>query len=109
MSEGRNDGLPPDWEELAREDADALAPPPGAKERVHRHVATTLGLGAGFAAATAATSTSAAASTAAAGGSAGAGGATAAGVAGAAGSTGAAATGVAGALLAKKVLLIGVA
>ena len=44
MSERRNDGLPADWEELGREDADALAPPPGAKERVQRHVATTLGL-----------------------------------------------------------------
>jgi len=109
MSEGRNDGLPPDWEELGREDADALAPPPGAKERVQRQVAMTLGLGAGFIAAAAATSTSAAASTGAAAGSATAGGATAAGVGTGVGSTGTAATGLAGTLLAKKVLLVGVA
>ncbi len=103
MSDWPTDGLPPGWADLAREDAEALAPPDEAKQRVQRRIAVTLGLGAGFAAATAASSTAAAASIAAAG---------SAGTAGSAGATGggaAAATGIAGTLLAKKALIIGVA
>jgi len=93
--------LPAEWEDLARADASELAPPPGAKDRVQRRVAVTLGLGAGFLAATAGSSTATAAGLAGAGaaGSAGAGG----------GSGGAAATGIAGTLLAKKAVLLGVA
>ncbi|MGZ3479791.1 MAG: hypothetical protein ACXU81_05545 [Myxococcaceae bacterium] len=89
------DELPPGWDELGREDAAALAPPAGAKERVQRRVAFTLGLGAGFVAATAVSSTAAAASVASA--------------AGGSSSAGSAATGLAGTLLAKKVLVLGVA
>jgi hypothetical protein len=89
------DGLPPEWEALAREDAEALAPPHGAKERVQRRVAFTLGLGAGFIAATAVTSTAAAAGVASA--------------ASGAGTGGSAATGLAGALLAKKAIVLGLA
>lgn len=100
MSERVNGDLPPEWDDLGREDSEALAPPPGAKERVQRRVAVTLGLGAGFVAATAASSSAAAA---------GAAGAGAAGGAGAGGGTGAAATGIAGSLLAKKALILGVA
>lgn len=100
MSERVNGDLPPEWDDLGREDSEALAPPPGAKDRVQRRVAVTLGLGAGFVAATAASSSAAAA---------GAAGAGAAGGAGAGGGTGAAATGIAGSLLAKKVLIVGVA
>jgi hypothetical protein len=99
MSERVNGDLPPEWDDLDREDSEALAPPPGAKERVQRRVAMTLGLGAGFVAATAASSSAAAAGA----------GAGAAGGAGAGGGTGAAATGIAGALLAKKALILGVA
>jgi len=101
MSERLGD-LPPGWEDLEREDTDSLTPPAGAKERVQARVALTLGLGAGFAAATAVTSTAAAAasSTAAAGTTAAAGGT---------GGAGATATGIAGALLAKKALVLGVA
>jgi hypothetical protein len=95
--------LPAGWADLEREDTASLAPPEGAKERVRAHVAFTLGLGAGFIAATAATSTAAAAATATA-----AGGATTAG-AGSTGGAGAAATGIAGTLLAKKALVLGVA
>jgi hypothetical protein len=95
-----NGDLPPEWDDLGREDSEALAPPPGAKERVQRRVAVTLGLGAGFVAATAASSSAAAA---------GATGAGAAGGAGAGGGAGAAATGIAGTLLAKKALILGVA
>ncbi len=96
MSGQLPDELPPGWDELGREDAAALAPPAGAKERVQRRVAFTLGLGVGFVAATAVSSTAAAASV----GSAGASGAVGSGTAGSA---------VAGALLAKKVLVLGVA
>ncbi|HTS81692.1 MAG TPA: hypothetical protein VMH40_13920 [Myxococcaceae bacterium] len=103
MSERLND-LPPGWDDLGREDAEALGPPRGAKERVQRRVALTLGLGAGFLAATAASSTAAAASAASA---ASAGTAGAAG--GASGSSGAAASGLLGGLLAKKALVLGVA
>ena len=67
MTGEREDGLPEDWEVLSRADARALAPPPGAKERVRLQVAVTLGLGATLGAG--------AASTAAVGGAAGAGGA----------------------------------
>jgi len=102
VSERVNGDLPPEWDDLGREDSEALGPPAGAKERVHRRVALTLGLGAGFIAATAGTSTAAAAA-------AGAAGAGAAGGAGAGGGTGAAATGIAGSLLAKKALIVGVA
>ncbi|MGZ6164266.1 MAG: hypothetical protein ACXWLS_13115 [Myxococcaceae bacterium] len=91
------DELPPGWDELGREDAAALAPPAGAKERVQRRVAFTLGLGAGFVAATAVSSTAAAASVASAS------------AAGGSGSAGTAATGLAGTLLAKKLLVLGVA
>ncbi|HEY1905345.1 MAG TPA: hypothetical protein VGG91_04855 [Myxococcaceae bacterium] len=100
MSERPNGDLPPEWDDLGREDSEALAPPAGAKERVQHRVAVTLGLGAGFVAATAASSSAAAA---------GAAGAGAAGSAGAGGGTGAAATGIAGTLLAKKALILGVA
>ena len=103
MSERLND-LPRGWDDLGREDAEALGPPRGAKERVQRRVALTLGLGAGFLAATAASSTAAAASAASA---ASAGTAGAAG--GASGSSGAAASGLLGGLLAKKALVLGVA
>ena len=101
MSERLPGELPAEWEDLARADASELAPPPGAKDRVQRRVAITLGLGAGFLAATAGSSTATAAGLAGAGaaGSAGAGG----------GSGGAAATGIAGTLLAKKAVLLGVA
>jgi hypothetical protein len=92
VSERVNGDLPPEWDDLGREDSEALAPPPGAKERVQRRVAVTLGLGAGFVAATAASSSAAAA-----------------GAAGAGGGTGAAATGIIGSLLAKKALIVGVA
>ena len=123
MSERLTGELPLEWADLGRADASALAPPAGAKERVQRRVALTLGLGAGFLAATAASSTATAASATAAGAGAGAAGTAAgagaagtaagAGAAGTAGATGggagAAATGVAGALLAKKALVLGVA
>ena len=100
MSERVPGDLPEEWADLGRADASELAPPPGAKERVQRRVAITLGLGAGFLAATAGGSTAAAA---------GLGGAGAAGSAGAAGGgTGAAATGIAGSLLVKKALVMGV-
>jgi hypothetical protein len=88
------DDLPPDWEELGREDAEALGPPDGAKERVGRRVAVTLGLGAGLAATTAVSTTAAAAG---------------AGAASSAAPAGSAATGLAGTLLAKKIVLVGVA
>ncbi len=105
MSDWLTEPLPAGWAELGREDAAALVPPDGARERVQRRVALTLGLGAGFLAATAATSTAAAASVATAGAAtAGAGG-----VAGASGGTGAAATGLVGTLLAKKALVLGIA
>jgi len=97
-------GLPPDWDALGREDAEALGPPDGAKERVQRRVALTLGLGAAFVAATAASSTTAAAAT-----TAGAAGAGTAGSAGAAGTGAATGSGLLGGLLAKKVLVLGVA
>lgn len=97
MSGQLPDGLPPGWEALGREDAEALAPPRGAKERVQQRVAFTLGLGAGFVAATAVTSTAAAA------------GVASASAAGGAGSGGSAATGLAGALLAKKAIVLGLA
>lgn len=87
MSDWLTEPLPAGWAELGREDAAALVPPDGARERVQRRVALTLGLGAGFLAATA-----------------GAGG-----VAGASGGTGAAATGLVGTLLAKKALVLGIA
>jgi TolA-binding protein len=91
------DDLPPDWEELGREDAEALGPPDGAKERVGQRVAVTLGLGAGLVAATAVSTTAAAASVAGAG------------AASSAAPAGSAATGLAGTLLAKKIVLVGVA
>jgi hypothetical protein len=97
--------LPDGWADLEREDTASLAPPAGAKERVQAHVAVTLGLGAGFIAATAATSTAAAAATA----TAAAGATTAAAGTGSTGGAGAAATGLAGTLLAKKALVLGVA
>ncbi len=100
MSERLIPELPAGWADLEREDAAALAPPDGARERVQRRVALTLGLGAGFLAAAAGTSTAAAAGVAAAGTAGGTGGV---------GGTGAAATGLAGTLLAKKVLVLGVA
>ena len=78
MSERLPGDLPAEWEDLARADASELAPPAEAKGRVQRRVALTLGLGAGFLAATAGGSTAAAA-------------------------------GLAGSLLAKKILLVGVA
>ena len=100
MSERPPGDLPEEWADLGRADASELAPPPGAKERVQRRVAVTLGLGAGFVAATVGGSTAAAA---------GVGGAGAAGSAGAAGGgTGAAAAGIAGSLLVKKALVMGV-
>jgi hypothetical protein len=92
--------LPAEFAELARANASELAPPPGAKERVQRGVALTLGLGAGFLAATTAGSSAAAAGLAGAG----AAGSTAA----SGGGAGAASTGIAGLLLAKKVLVLGV-
>jgi TolA-binding protein len=91
------DDLPPGWEDLGREDAEALSPPDGAKERVGRRVAATLGLGAGIVAATAASTTAAAA------------GVAGAGAASSAAPAGSAATGLAGTLLAKKIVLVGVA
>lgn len=97
MSGQPPDELPPGWGDLGREDAEALAPPPGAKERVQHRVAMTLGLGAGFVGAAAVSSTAAAASVASA--SAG----------GGAGTGGTAATGLAGALIAKKAVLLGLA
>ncbi|HZW87605.1 MAG TPA: hypothetical protein VFF12_00880 [Myxococcaceae bacterium] len=100
MSEGLPGDLPEEWEDLGRADASELAPPPGAKDRVQRRVALTLGLGAGFLAATAGGSSAAAA------GLTGAGAAGSAGATG--GGTGAAATGIAGSLLAKKLLVVGV-
>jgi len=106
VSDWPTEPLPAGWAELERQDAAALVPPDGAKERVQRRVALTLGLGAGFLAATAATSTAAAASVATAGAATTAG---AGGVAGASGGTGAAATGLVGTLLAKKALVLGVA
>jgi len=104
MSERLPGDLPDEWAELGRADASELAPPPGAKERVQRRVAITLGLGAGFVAATVGGSTAAAAGVTGAG-TAGAG---AAGAGAAAGGTGATATGIAGSLLAKKVLVMGI-
>ena len=98
MSERLPGDLPEEWTDLGRADASELAPPPGAKERVQRRVAVTLGLSAGFLAATAGGSTAAAAGGAGAAGSAGAAG----------GGTGAAATGIAGSLLVKKALVMGV-
>jgi len=101
VSERLPGDLPAEWEDLARADASELAPPAEAKGRVQRRVALTLGLGAGFLAATAGGSTAAAAGLASTG---------AAGSAGATGGgTGAAAAGLAGSLLAKKILLVGVA
>jgi hypothetical protein len=97
VSDQLPDDLPPGWDELGREDAAALAPPAGAKERVQRRVAFTLGLGAGFVAATAVSSTAAAA------------GVASASAAGGSSSAGTAATGLAGTLLAKKALVLGVA
>jgi hypothetical protein len=106
VSEGLPGELPAEWSDLGHADEAALAPPAGAKERVRGRVALTLGLGAGFLAATAASSTAtAASSTTAAAGIAGAGAAGGAG----GGGTGVAATGIAGTLLAKKALLVGVA
>ncbi|HXX30481.1 MAG TPA: hypothetical protein VEJ89_07170 [Myxococcaceae bacterium] len=67
MSGVREDGLPENWEALSLEDARALGPPPGAKERVRLQVAITLGLGATLGAAA---GSSAAAGAAAAGGAA---------------------------------------
>ena len=101
MSERPPGELPSEWADLGRADGAELAPPPGAKERVQRRVAVTLGLGAGFLTATVASSTATAAGLA---------GAAAAGSAGTTGGgTGAAATGIAGTLLAKKALVLGVA
>jgi len=91
------DPLPPEWDALGRGDAAALAPPAGAKERVGRRVALTLGLGAGFAAATAVSSTAAAA------------GVGAAAAASGSGTAGSGTAGLAGALLAKKLVVLGVA
>jgi hypothetical protein len=100
MSERVPGDLPEEWAELGRADESEIAPPPGSKERVQRRVAVTLGLGAGFLAATAGGSSAAAA---------GLGGAGAAGGAGATGGgTATAASGIAGTLLAKKLLLMGV-
>src|ERR1700750_2642709 len=48
MSEKPLGELPPEWADLARADAEELSPPRGAKERVQRTVALTLGLGVGF-------------------------------------------------------------
>jgi len=104
MSERLGD-LPPGWEDLEREDTASLAPPAGAKDRVQGRVALTLGLGAGFVAATVASSTTAAAATS----TAAAGATTAAAGAGGTGGAGATATGIVGTLLAKKVLVLGVA
>jgi len=107
------DELPLEWTELGRADAEALAPPDGAKDRVRERVALTLGLGAGFIVATAASSTvvGGAAGSAAAGGSSAAGSAAAVGSAAAGGGVGgtATATGIAGSLLLKKALVVGVA
>ena len=99
MSEKPLGELPPEWADLVRADAAELSPPRGAKERVQRTVALTLGLGVGFLGAATGGSTAAAA------GLAGAGAAGSAGATG--GGTGAAATGIAGSLLAKKVFLLG--
>jgi hypothetical protein len=93
MSERLTGELPPEWADLASADASELSPPRGAKERVQRNVAVTLGLGAGFLAATTAGSTAAAAGL----------GAGAAG-----GGAGAVATGIAGSLLVNKLLVVGV-
>jgi hypothetical protein len=105
MSGEPPNGLPDDWEALGRADAEALAPPAGAKDRVRAQVALTLGLGAALGVGTA--SSTAAGSTAAAGG-AGAGGATAAGAAQAPAAQGAVAT-AAKVLALKKVTLVTVA
>jgi hypothetical protein len=94
VSERLTGELPPGWADLAAADASELSPPRGAKERVQRNVAVTLGLGAGFLAATTAGSTAAAAGLAGAGA--------------AGGGAGAVATGVAGSLLVKKLVIIGV-
>ncbi len=51
MSGTLDDGLPEGWEALSRADAEALAPPEGAKERVRLHLAETLGVAAGLGAA----------------------------------------------------------
>ncbi|HMK74077.1 MAG TPA: hypothetical protein VK454_12105 [Myxococcaceae bacterium] len=67
MTGEREDGLPEDWEVLSRADARALAPPPGAKERVRLQVALTLGLGATLGAGAASTAAAGAASVGAAG------------------------------------------
>ena len=99
MSERLTGELPPGWADLAAADASELSPPRGAKERVQRNVALTLGLGVGFLAATTAGSTAAAAGLAGTG---------AAGAGAAGGGAGAVATGVAGSLLVKKLLVVGV-
>jgi len=51
MSGFAGDALPEGWEALSRADAEALAPPEGAKERVRLQLAATLGLAAGLGAA----------------------------------------------------------
>ncbi|MGO9830377.1 MAG: hypothetical protein ACLPJH_09565 [Myxococcaceae bacterium] len=51
MSDAVDNGLPEGWEALCRADAEALAPPEGAKERVRMHLAETLGVAAGLGAA----------------------------------------------------------
>jgi hypothetical protein len=62
MSGPTEDALPEGWEALSREDALALGPPDGAKERVRLHLATTLGLAAGLGAAGAVATSAAAGS-----------------------------------------------
>ena len=64
MSGFADDSLPDGWDALSREDAEALAPPEGAKERVRLHLAATLGLAAGFGAAGAVVGAASAAATA---------------------------------------------
>jgi hypothetical protein len=98
------DGLPEGWEALSREDADALAAPLGAKERVRLKLALTLGASAGLGAAA---GLAASGTTAASAGStaATAGAATAAGSAPAQGLLATATK----AVLLKKVVLLGVA
>jgi len=51
MSGVPEDVLPEGWDALSRADAEALAPPEDAKERVRLRVAATLGLAAGLGAA----------------------------------------------------------
>jgi hypothetical protein len=64
MSGFADDSLPEAWDALSREDAEALGPPEGAKERVRLHLAATLGLAAGFGAAGAVVGAASAAATA---------------------------------------------